>query len=133
MRDQLRRPDLGQPLGPQAPAPRTAESLQRADAALLAIELVLIFLLLIGLATSSTSHGAAAGLLFAGKFAAMFWGGVVLLGIVVPLALQLLELSHRIRHTVVPALLVLAGGLALRWVLVNAGQASAIVSAAAGQ
>ena len=54
-------------------------------------------------------------------------------GIVVPLVLQLLEMSHRIRHTIVPALLVLAGGFALRWVLVNAGQASAIVSAAAGQ
>lgn len=124
---------LGQPLGPQAPAPHTAESLQRADVALLAFELVLIFLLLVGLVTSSTSHGAAASLLFHGRYAAMFWGGVVLLGIVLPLALQLLELSHRIRHTAVPAVLVLLGGFALRWVLVNAGQASAIVSAAAGQ
>jgi formate-dependent nitrite reductase membrane component NrfD len=124
---------LGQPLGPQAPAPHTAESLQRADIALLAFELVLIFLLLVGLATSSASHAAATNLLFSGKYAAMFWGGVVVVGIIVPLALQLLELSHRIRHTVVPAVLVLAGGFALRWVLVNAGQASAIVSAAAGQ
>jgi formate-dependent nitrite reductase membrane component NrfD len=62
----------------------------------------------------------------------LFWGGVVVVGIAVPLALQLLELEHRIRHTVVPAVLVLAGGFALRWVLVNAGQASALVSAAAG-
>jgi hypothetical protein len=44
--------------------------------------------------------------------------------------LQALELTHRIPHTVVPALLVLAGGFALRWILVNAGQASEIVSAA---
>jgi formate-dependent nitrite reductase membrane component NrfD len=122
---------LGQPLGPQPPAAHTAVSLQRADVGLLALELVLVFLLLVGLVTSSASHGAAAQLLFAGKHAAIFWGGVVLAGIVVPLALQLLELSKRIRHTVVPALLVLAGGFALRWVLVNAGQASAIVSAAA--
>ena len=124
---------LGQPLGPQPPAPHTAESLQRADIGLLAVELVLIFLLLIGLVTSSTSHGAAASLLFSGKYAVMFWVGVVAVGIVVPLVLQLLEMSHRIRHTIVPALLVLAGGFALRWVLVNAGQASAIVSAASGQ
>jgi formate-dependent nitrite reductase membrane component NrfD len=122
---------LGQPLGPQPPAAHTAATLQRADAGLLAAELALIFLLLVGLVTSSASHGAAAQLLFAGRYAAVFWGGVVLAGIVVPLALQLLELSHRIRHTIVPALLVLAGGFALRWVLVNAGQASAIVSAAA--
>ena len=124
---------LGQPLGPQAPGPHTAESLQRADVGLLAFELVLLFLLLVGLATSSASHAAATALLFSGKYAAMFWGGVVVVGIVVPLAMQLLELSHRIRHTVVPAVLVLAGGFALRWVLVNAGQASAIVSAASGQ
>jgi formate-dependent nitrite reductase membrane component NrfD len=45
--------------------------------------------------------------------------------------LQALELSHRIPHTVVPAVLVLAGGFALRWVLVNAGQASAIAQATA--
>ena len=50
--------------------------------------------------------------------------GVVALGIVVPLLLQTLELRHRIPHTVLPALLVLAGGFALRWVMVNAGQAS---------
>ena len=75
----------------------------------------------------------AAGLLFSGKYAVMFWVGVVAVGIVVPLVMQLLEMSHRIRHTIVPAVLVLAGGFALRWVLVNAGQASAIVSAATGQ
>ena len=124
---------LGQPLGPQAPAPQTAESLQRADVGLLAFELVLIFLLLLGLVTSSASHGAAAGLLFGGQYALLFWIGVVALGIVVPLVMQLLEMSHRLPHTVVPAVLVLAGGFALRWVLVNAGQASAIVSAAAAR
>jgi formate-dependent nitrite reductase membrane component NrfD len=122
---------LGQPLGPHTPARRTAESLQRADVALLAIELVLIFLLLVGLATSTASHAAAAGLLFSGRYGALFWIGVVLVGIAVPLGLQLLELSHRIRHTIAPAVLVLAGGFLLRWVLVNAGQASALVSAAA--
>ena len=124
---------LGQPLGPQAPAPHTAESLQRADVGLLAFELVLIFLLLLGLVTSSASHSAAAALLFGGQYALLFWIGVVALGIVVPLAMQLLEMSHRLPHTVVPAVLVLAGGFALRWVLVNAGQASAIVSAAAAR
>ncbi len=46
-----------------------------------------------------------------------------------PLALQALELGHRIPHTVLPAVLVLAGGFALRWVLVNAGQASQFAQA----
>ena len=55
---------------------------------------------------------------------------MIAIGILTPIVLQALELSHRIPHTVVPAVLVLAGGFALRWVLVNAGQASQIVQAA---
>jgi acyl-CoA synthetase (AMP-forming)/AMP-acid ligase II len=51
--------------------------------------------------------------------------------ILVPIVMQALELAHRIPHTVVPAVLVLVGGFALRWVLVNAGQASQIVNATA--
>ena len=72
----------------------------------------------------------AAALIVSGPYAWAFWGVVVALGILVPLALQGLELGHRIPHTVVPALLVLVGGFALRWVMVNAGQMSHIVQAA---
>ena len=54
---------------------------------------------------------------------------VITVGIVTPLLLQALELGRRIPHTVIPAVLVLAGGLALRWVLVGAGQASWMVAA----
>jgi formate-dependent nitrite reductase membrane component NrfD len=39
-------------------------------------------------------------------------------------------LSRRIRHTVVPAVLVLVGGFTLRWIMVNAGQLSHIVPVA---
>jgi uncharacterized membrane protein YeaQ/YmgE (transglycosylase-associated protein family) len=62
---------------------------------------------------------------------AMTWWQTVLLGIVVPLALQGLELGHRIPHTVLPALFVLVGGFTLRWVMVRAGQLSHIVQATA--
>jgi protein NrfD len=59
------------------------------------------------------------------------WRGVVVvLSLVLPLALQWLELAHRIPHTVIPALLALIGGYTLRWVMLNAGQTSALVSAA---
>jgi len=57
---------------------------------------------------------------------------VILAGLLAPLALQALELSHRVAHTAWPPLLVLVGGFALRWVMVQAGQSSAIVQAAAG-
>jgi protein NrfD len=121
---------LWQPLGPAAPDPRAADGLIRLDLAFLGIELILLALLLINLATSSASHVAAGTLLLSGSYALAFWGVVVGLGIFLPLALQGLELTHRIPHTALPALLVLAGGFALRWVMVNAGQASHIVQAA---
>ena len=122
---------LVQPIGSTWPDKRSVDGLIRADQAFLAIELVLIGLLLVNLATSSASHAVAAGLLMGGLYGWLFWGVVVALGLLVPLALQALELGHRIPHTVLPALLVLVGGYTLRWVMVNAGQASEIVSRAA--
>ena len=121
---------LCQPLGNASPEKRTVDSLIRADVAFLAIELVLIGLLLANLYTSTASHAAAAALIVSGPYAWAFWGGIVGLGVLAPLALQGLELGHKIPHTVVPALLVLVGGFTLRWVMVNAGQASHIVHAA---
>lgn len=120
---------MTQPLGAQPPARHTVDTLIRADVVLLAAEAVLIALLLIYLVSASASQIAAAQLLLHGKYAFIFWGGVVVAGLLVPIVLQVLELGHRIPHTVLPALLVLAGGFALRWVLINAGQASHIVSA----
>jgi formate-dependent nitrite reductase membrane component NrfD len=121
---------LVQPLGPEPPARRTVDALIRADIAFLAIELVLLGLLVVNLETSSASHAAAVALIVSGPYAWAFWALVIALGILAPMAMQGAELSHAIPHTVVPALLVLAGGLALRWVIVSAGQASHVVHAA---
>jgi formate-dependent nitrite reductase membrane component NrfD len=66
----------------------------------------------------------AAGLVLGGPFTAVFWVGVVGIGIAVPLFIQSLAVSHRIRHTPVAPLLVLSGGLLLRIVIVYAGQVS---------
>jgi protein NrfD len=120
---------LVQPLGATPPEPRTAEALVKADLGFLTAELVLLGLLFVGLLSSSASHVAAVDLLMSGKYAAVFWGGVIAAGILLPLGLQALQLAHRIPHTIVPALLVLAGGFALRWVLVGAGQASHVIAA----
>lgn len=91
---------------------------------------MLLGLVVINLTTSSASHAIAATLIVSGPYAVPFWGLVVGLGILVPLALQGLELRHLLPHTILPALLVLVGGFALRWVMVNAGQASHLVHAA---
>lgn len=122
---------LVQPLTAEVPDRASSTALVRYDQVFLVVELALLALLLIGLLTASAAHLEAAQLLLTGRWAWPFWVIVVGVGIVVPFALQTLELRHRIPHTVVPALLVLAGGLALRWILVNAGQASEFASAAA--
>ncbi len=103
---------------------RVAPTLAAADNSFLTIELTLLGLFLIGLLTSNQAQQQAAHLLLGGPYSAVFWVFIVGLGITIPLALQFLELRHRIRHTLVPAVLVLCGGLALRFVLVYAGQAS---------
>lgn len=48
----------------------------------------------------------------------------MLLGILLPLSIQLLAVNHRVAHTPVAPILVIAGGLALRFLIVQAGQAS---------
>jgi formate-dependent nitrite reductase membrane component NrfD len=100
------------------------ELLAKADNGFLLAELVFLALFLIGLLTASGAHARAADLLLSGPFGALFWVGVVGLGIVVPLVVQLLAVEHRVAHTPVAPLLVIGGGLVLRFVIVQAGQVS---------
>ncbi len=95
-----------------------------ADNSFLTIELGLIALFLIGQLTSTAVHRQAAGLLLTGLYASVFWVFVISMGIVLPLILQTLELQDRIRHTLAPSVLVVFGGIALRFILVYAGQQS---------
>ena len=119
-----------QPIGAQPPAKHTINGLIRYDQLFLVVELVLIALLLVNLYTSSASHAHAAALIVSGPYAAAFWGLVVGLGVLLPIVWQALELSQHVRHTVVPAVLVLVGGFTLRWIMVNAGKLSHIVPVA---
>jgi protein NrfD len=108
--------------------PDEQASLLKADNVFLTVELALIGLMLVGLLTASAVHMHAAGLLLGGPYTAVFWVFVVGLGILLPLLLQTLMASHRIPHTVVAPLLVIGGGLALRFVIVYAGQYSHWIS-----
>jgi formate-dependent nitrite reductase membrane component NrfD len=100
------------------------ELLARSDNVFLAIELFVIGLLLVGLLSSSQAQVAAARLVLGGPFTGVFWVFVVGVGIVIPLVIQGLAVSHRIRHTPIAPVLVMAGGLALRVVVVAVGQFS---------
>ena len=100
------------------------ELLAKADNGFLMAELIFIALFVGGMATSSQVHQQAAGLLLGGPFTALFWVFVVGLGIVFPLIIQLLAVNHKIQHTAVAPILVMLGGLLLRFVIVSAGQVS---------
>ncbi len=106
-----------------------SEMLARADNMFLTIELAVIALFFIGLLSSTEVQVQAAQLLLTGPFAAVFWVFVIILGILVPLLIQNLAVQHKIAHTAVAPILVIVGGLILRFVLVQAGQISHYVNA----
>ncbi|ABS28284.1 NrfD/PsrC family molybdoenzyme membrane anchor subunit [Anaeromyxobacter sp. Fw109-5] len=99
------------------------ELVTRWDRAAIAVEAALLVLFLVGLSTSGATGQAAAGLVLGGAFTAEFWSLVVIAGLAVPLLLETLEARLHLGATRVAPALVLAGGLALRWILVAAGQA----------
>ena len=94
----------------------TLAKLEEADRWAMGLEVVLLLLVLVPL-------GALARPIIAGGYGVLFWLGVVLVGLVLPVVLdvgwrrQSLERRQRIR-----AALILAGGLALRFVMVMAPQ-----------
>ncbi len=96
----------------------------RIDNIVLASELGVLALFLFGLLSGSAPQIDAARLLLGGAYTAPFWVFVIGLGLVVPLVIQTLAARHIVPHTPIAPLLVMAGGLALRFVFVYAGQAS---------
>lgn len=99
-------------------------SLTRLDTAAIALELILIAVLIIGWVTGDTVSQRAGAAVLGGAWTAPFWGLVVVVGLLVPFALNLSELRGRAQSTVLTPALVLVGGLALRAVFVGAGQLS---------
>jgi formate-dependent nitrite reductase membrane component NrfD len=100
------------------------EMLAKADNYFLTLELFVFGGFITGLLTSTRVHIDAVRLLLDGPYAPVFWVFVIGLGIVVPLTIQLLAVNHKVRHTAIAPVLVLLGGLTLRFVIVYAGQYS---------
>jgi formate-dependent nitrite reductase membrane component NrfD len=97
--------------------------LRRWDVTAVGLELALLALYLLGLATGDEAARQAAHLFLGGGYTAAFWTLVVILGLLVPLGLEALEARRGLRPTAAAPALLLAGGFALRWILVAAGQA----------
>lgn len=100
------------------------ELLAKADNGFLTFELFVIGLMIIGLLTSTQVHQDAAMLILSGPYAATFWVFVVGIGIVIPLIIQLMAVNHKVNHTPWAPIMVIVGGLILRFVIVEAGQVS---------
>ena len=100
------------------------ERLRYWDLAAIGLEAFLLFLFLLALLTGGGTAGLeAAGLLLGGDFTAPFFALVVLAGLVVPFLMEWVESSRQLAPSRVAPVLVLVGGLSLRWILVLAGQA----------
>jgi protein NrfD len=104
--------------------PVEREEMAHIDNVMLPVELALLTLFLLGLLAGSAPQVEAARLFLGGAYTAAFWVFVVGFGIALPFVIQMLAVRHRIAHTPVAPILVLAGGLALRFVFVGAGQLS---------
>ena len=100
------------------------ELLAKADNGFLIVELFVLIMMILGLLTSSQAHIDAVHLILNGPYAAAFWIFVVAIGIVIPLIIQLLAVNHKVKHTPIAPILVIIGGLILRFVIVSAGQYS---------
>ncbi len=103
--------------------PEERSFLARWDLLAIGLEAALVVLLLVGLASGDAQARGAAALLLGGRFTAQFWTLVVICGLAIPAALELLETRLHLRATWIAPALVLVGGLSLRWILVAAGQA----------
>ena len=109
--------------------PDEQHRLSTADVALLGVELAVMAALLVFGTQSTPSVHDAIRVLAGGQQAALFWLGVILLGLVVPLGVET-AVTRRTPYgghlTVIAASLVVFGGFLLRYVIVYAGQASAL-------
>jgi formate-dependent nitrite reductase membrane component NrfD len=106
------------------------------DALLIGGELLVIFLfIMFGHLTIGDSKYAMATILPGGQLANIFWGLVVIVGLMIPLFIELYQIVPRLIYgrqfktavslEVIVPLAILVGGFALRYVIVIAGQISA--------
>ena len=92
------------------------------DLVLIAIELFLIIHMIMGMLAGSQVQIEASELLLGGEFTITFWVFVVILGLVFPAILEIFELIGFKVPAIAPAILVIIGGIVLRFVMIDAGQ-----------
>jgi formate-dependent nitrite reductase membrane component NrfD len=96
--------------------------MSQVDILLIIIELFFITHLLMGFRAGSEVQINAANLFLGGSFTAPFFTFVVILGLIFPATLEVMELRGYKIPIVIPAVLILLGGLIFRFLIVEAGQ-----------
>jgi protein NrfD len=94
------------------------------DILMITIEIALVIHLVMGYLASTKQQIYWSNLFLGGEFTFVFWGLFFSLGLVVPLIMEIMELRGRHINPKIPAFFVLAGGLLLRFIMVEAGQVS---------
>lgn len=94
----------------------------RLDLLFIAVELFFIVHMIMGFLAGSEVQIQAAQLFLGGEFTVSFFVFVILLGLLLPAALEILELIGFKVPIIIPAILVLLGGLIFRFIMVEAGQ-----------
>jgi protein NrfD len=94
----------------------------RLDLLFIAVELFFIVHMIMGFLAGSQVQIDAANLFLGGQFTVSFFVFVILLGLLLPATLEILELIGFKVPIVIPAILVLLGGLIFRFIMVEAGQ-----------
>ena len=92
------------------------------DLLLIVIELFFITHMIMGFLAGSEVQISAANLFLGGQFTVSFFVFVIVLGLIFPAALEVLELFGYKVPIVIPAVLILLGGLIFRFIMVEAGQ-----------
>ncbi|KUO71238.1 MAG: polysulfide reductase [Desulfosporosinus sp. BRH_c37] len=104
--------------------------LTKADAALIILECLIILIMILMGSFNSVSVAMAFGSLLFGQYALIFWFLIAGLGLILPFALELMELKDKIPVrwalpvTVSSSFLVLFGGFFVRYIITYAGQSS---------
>ncbi len=96
----------------------------RIDIGIIAVEMFLIVHMFMGFLASTQVQQDAAELFLGGPYTAYFWIFVVILGMIVPVLLEILELKKYKIPVIIPSALVLFGSLMLRFLIAFAGQES---------
>ena len=97
------------------------------DIVLIIIEIGLIIHLIMGYYAGNEMQIEAVKILIGGDLTTVFFGFLVVLGLLVPLALEFFELMGFKVPVIIPAILVLVGGLVFRILMVDAGQLTRIL------